>query len=72
MKENGCPETDSHFRPSLVLESVIAGDADPGDHLRRRRREVALDNNIILKRAGILDDKPTRTLRLTYDVRFWL
>jgi hypothetical protein len=25
---------------------VIAGDADPGDHLRRRRREVALDNNI--------------------------
>jgi hypothetical protein len=39
-----------------VLESVIAGDADPGDHLRRRRREVALSSYITRNLPGILDE----------------
>ncbi len=51
----------------LLVESVIAGDADPGDHLRRRRREVALDNNITVKNRGVLDVNPTITLRQPYD-----
>jgi hypothetical protein len=34
---------------------VIAGDADPGDHLRRRRREVALRNNITRNMETLLD-----------------
>jgi hypothetical protein len=46
---------------------VIAGDADPGDHLRRRRREVALDNYITRNLPTILDVKPTFTLRFPYD-----
>ncbi len=50
-----------------MLESVIAGDADPGDHLRRRRREVALDNNITGNLLILLDDQPTCNLRLPYD-----
>lgn len=28
----------------LAVKLVIAGDADPGYHLRRRRREVALED----------------------------
>jgi hypothetical protein len=38
-----------------VLESVIAGDADPGDHLRRRRREVALRSNNTRDEPLVLD-----------------
>jgi len=34
---------------------VIAGDADPGYHLRRRRREVALDTYITRNILNVLD-----------------
>jgi hypothetical protein len=51
-----------------MLESVIAGDADPGDHLRRRRREVALDNNITGNLPVVLDAQPTITLR--FEINF--
>jgi hypothetical protein len=45
-----------------ALNTVSAGDADPGTHLRRRRREVALANIIHHYRNYYL----TLTLRLPY------
>jgi len=50
------------------LKTVIAGDADPGYQLRRRRREVALKKYITRILPRILDGKPTRNLRLTYEI----
>jgi hypothetical protein len=44
------------------INVLSAGDADPGTHLRRRRREVALTNIIHHYRYHYL----TLTLRLPY------